>query len=119
MAYTKVCSVKSPWLSFLNPGDLHAVAVSHGEGRFVAPQNLIEQMYNNGQIATQYVDVNGKITADSNLNGSFCAIEGVTSPDGRIFGKMGHSERTGNFVARNIYGNKDQKLFYAGVNYFK
>lgn len=119
VAYTKVCSVKSPWLSYLNPGDIHAVAVSHGEGRFVAPQKIIDTMYSNGQVATQYVDSDGKLTNDSNLNGSFSAIEGITSPDGRILGKMGHSERIGNFVARNIYGNKDQKLFEAGVNYFR
>ncbi|MDO5577349.1 MAG: phosphoribosylformylglycinamidine synthase subunit PurQ, partial [Fibrobacter sp.] len=100
-AYTKVCSVKSPWLSYLNPGDIHAVAVSHGEGRFVAPQEIIDTMYSNGQVATQYVDSDGKLTTSSNLNGSFSAIEGITSPDGRILGKMGHSERIGNFVARN------------------
>lgn len=121
MVDTRICSVKSPWLSGVNVGDVHTIAVSHGEGRFVASSELIASLAKNGQIATQYVDKNGNPTYEMpfNPNGSNFAIEGITSADGRIFGKMGHSERIGKFVSKNIYGEKDQKIFESGVNYFK
>ena len=120
MVYTKVVSNLSPWLSKVKPGDIHAVAVSHGEGRFIAPDNQIWEMIKNGQIATQYVDFDGQPVYDIefNPNGSLMSIEGITSPDGRILGKMGHSERKGTNVARNIPGCKDQKLFEAGIEYY-
>jgi len=120
MAYTRVCSVKSPWLSNVNAGDTHAIAVSHGEGRFVASPEQIQTLIANGQVATQYVDCEGNVCGDidGNPNGSCYAIEGITSPDGRVLGKMGHSERIGSNVARNITGNKNQKLFESGVAYF-
>ena len=118
---TKITSNKSPWFSEVNLGDIHSVAISHGEGRFVAPKEVLEQLSKNGQIATQYVDVNGNISMDMpyNPNGSMLAIEGITSPDGRILGKMGHSERIGEDLYKNIPGNFDQKIFKAGVSYFK
>lgn len=118
---TKITSNKSPWFSEVNLGDIHSVAISHGEGRFVAPKEVLEQLSKNGQIATQYVDVNGNISMEMpyNPNGSMLAIEGITSPDGRILGKMGHSERIGEDLYKNIPGNFDQKIFKAGVNYFK
>ena len=118
---TRVVSNKSPWLSCWEPGAEHAVAVSHGEGRFYAPENVIRELFANGQVATQYVDASGKPTMNTpyNPNGSLYAIEGITSPDGRVFGKMGHTERYTEGLFRNIYGNKDQKLFASGVNYFK
>lgn len=118
---TKITSNKSPWFSEVNLGDIHSVAISHGEGRFVAPKEVLEQLSKNGQIATQYVDVNGNISMDMpyNPNGSMLAIEGITSPDGRILGKMGHSERIGEDLYKNIPGNFDQKIFKAGVNYYK
>ena len=117
---TRVSSVKSPWFAGVNLGDIHQVAVSHGEGRFVASADVIAEMEKNGQIATQYVDLSGNPTYDMphNPNGSYYAIEGITSPDGRILGKMGHSERTGENVYKNIPGNKDQKIFESGVKYF-
>jgi phosphoribosylformylglycinamidine synthase len=120
MAYTRVTSVMSPWLSKVNIGDIHAVPISHGEGRFVAPEPLIAELFKNGQVATQYVGTDGKQADDytGNPNGSHCAIEGITSPDGRVLGKMGHSERQGNYVGKNIYGNKDQQIFESGVSYF-
>jgi len=120
MAYTKVCSVKSPWLSNVNVGDVHAIAVSHGEGRFVASQEQIQSLIANGQVALQYVDCEGSVCGDmdGNPNGSIFAIEGITSPDGRVLGKMGHSERVGSNVAKNISGNKNQMLFESGVAYF-
>jgi phosphoribosylformylglycinamidine synthase len=120
MVSTRISSVKSPWLMYTNTGDIFSVPISHGEGRFVAPENLIEQLATNGQITTQYVDLNGKPSMDINFNpnGSAHAIEGITSPDGRIFGKMAHSERIGKYVAKNIDGNKDQRIFAAGVDYF-
>lgn len=118
MAYTRICSVKSPWFSNVKPGDVHAIAISHGEGRFVAPEKTIQELFKNGQVATQYVDCDGKCCGESNLNGSFYAIEGIFSPDGRVFGKMGHSERKGDHVAINIHGSKDQLLFESGVSYF-
>lgn len=118
---TRIVSNKSPWLSSVEPGDIHAVAVSHGEGRFYAPESVIKDLFQNGQVATQYVDPNGMPTMAMpyNPNGSLYAIEGITSPDGRIFGKMCHSERFVDGLYRNINGNKDQKIFISGVNYFK
>ena len=121
MAYTRVTSVKSPWFSGVNAGDVFAIPVSHGEGRFMADLETVKQLAANGQIATQYVDLGGK-PSDSiefNLNGSVCAIEGITSPDGRVLGKMGHSERKGENLYKNVPFEKDQKIFESGVNYFK
>jgi len=119
--YTKVVSNKSPWLQKAELGGVYAIPASHGEGRFVASKEWIEKLAANGQIATQYVDVNGNATMneDFNPNGSFYAIEGITSPDGRVLGKMAHSERRGDSVAVNITGNQDQKIFESGVAYFK
>ena len=121
MVYTKIVTNKSPWLAETKPGQIHSIAVSHGEGRFVASDEVIEQLFTNGQVATQYVDINGNSTMNEafNPNGSYYAIEGIISPDGRVLGKMGHSERIGDSVAINIIGNKDQKIFESGVNYFK
>ena len=121
MAYTRIASNKSPWLANVETGDIHTIALSHGEGRFTASPEMIKQLAENGQIATQYVNLDGKATYDIdwNPNGSVSAIEGITSPDGRILGKMGHSERIGENIAINVPGNKDQKLFEAGVKYFK
>ncbi|WP_411168493.1 phosphoribosylformylglycinamidine synthase [Clostridium sp. MB05] len=118
---TKITSNKSPWFSEVNVGDIHSVAISHGEGRFVAPKDLLDKLRENGQIATQYVDLNGEISMDMpfNPNGSMLGIEGITSPDGRILGKMGHSERIGENLYKNIPGDFDQKIFKAGVKYFK
>ena len=117
---TRIASVKSPWLSEVNVGDMHTIPISHGEGRFVCPDSLLKQLAENGQIATQYVDFAGQPSMDIayNPNGSNMAIEGILSPDGRVFGKMGHSERIGTDIAKNIPGTKDQKVFAAGVNYF-
>ena len=121
MAYTRVTSNLSPWLQRANLGDTYVIPISHGEGRFVAPQEWIDRLFNNGQVATQYVDLNGNPTMDEeyNMNGSYMAIEGITSPDGRVFGKMGHSERRSKGSALNIYGNDDQQIFESGVQYFK
>ena len=121
MAYTRVTSVKSPWFSGVNAGDVFAVPVSHGEGRFMADLETVKQLADNGQIATQYVDLNGNPSSDIayNINGSVCAIEGITSPDGRILGKMGHSERKGENLYKNVPFEKDQKIFESGVAYFK
>ncbi|MEE1014108.1 MAG: phosphoribosylformylglycinamidine synthase [Clostridia bacterium] len=118
---TRISSVKSPWFSGVNLGDIHQVAVSHGEGRFVASPEVIAEMEKNGQIATQYVDASGNPTYEMpyNPNGSYYAIEGITSKDGRILGKMGHSERFKDDVFKNIPGDKDQKIFKSGVQYFK
>ena len=118
---TKIVSNKSPWFNEVNLGDIHSIAISHGEGRFVAPRDLIEKLRENGQIATQYVDLNGEISIDMpfNPNGSMLGIEGITSPDGRILGKMGHSERIGENLYKNVPGNFDQKIFKSGVKYFK
>ncbi|WP_102400233.1 phosphoribosylformylglycinamidine synthase [Haloimpatiens massiliensis] len=118
---TKVVSNLSPWFSNVNVGDIHSIPVSHGEGRIVIKEDLAKKLFENGQVATQYVDFNGNPTYDIefNPNGSSYAIEGITSPDGRILGKMGHSERRGNGVIKNILGEKDQKIFKAGVEYFK
>ncbi|MGN0613697.1 MAG: phosphoribosylformylglycinamidine synthase subunit PurQ, partial [Porcipelethomonas sp.] len=121
MVNTRIASNKSPWLANSNVGDVHTIAVSHGEGRFVAPQSLIVKLANNGQIATQYVDLKGRPSMDIrfNPNTSMEAIEGITSPDGRVLGKMGHSERIGYDVCKNVPGNKDQGIFENGVRYFK
>lgn len=121
MVQTKVVSVLSPWFSGVNLGDIHTVPISHGEGRFVADQEIIQTLIENGQVATQYVDLKGNPSNDViyTPNGSFEAIEGITSPDGRILGKMAHSERTGLEIAKNIPGNKYQPIFEGGVNYFR
>ena len=118
---TRVTSNKSPWFSEVNPGDIHSVAISHGEGRFVAPESLIKELIANGQVATQYVDLEGNVSLDMpyNPNGSMYGIEGITSPDGRVLGKMAHSERSGEDIFKNIPGNYDQKIFESGVKYFK
>lgn len=121
MVYTKVVTNKSPWLQKAVLGNVYAIPASHGEGRFVANQEWIDKLFANGQVATQYVDVDGNPTMveDFNINGSYSAIEGITSPDGRILGKMAHSERRGDSVALNIYGDQDQHIFEAGVAYFQ
>jgi len=118
---TRIASNKSPWLSLMNVGDIVNVPISHGEGRFFASETLALELAKNGQIATQYVDLEGKPTMDAafNPNGSLFAIEGITSPDGRVFGKMGHSERIGKDLYRNVPGNYDIQMFKAAVKYFK
>lgn len=118
---TRVASVKSPWLRSCEVGDLHKIAISHGEGRLVAPQHVIDRLAANGQIAFQYTDLAGAPSMDIayNPNGSMCAIEGITSPDGRVLGKMGHTERYSKYVGKNIYGEKYQPIFENGVKYFK
>ena len=118
---TRIASNKSPWLSLTNVGDIYNVPISHGEGRFIAGEDEIQKLVNNGQIATQYVDLNGNATSDIryNPNDSVCAIEGITSPDGRVFGKMGHSERIGKDLYKNVYGEYDIRMFEAAVKYFK
>ena len=118
---TRVSSNKSPWLSLMNVGDVVNVPISHGEGRFLCSDELLRQLAANGQIATQYVDLNGSATMDIrfNPNGSACAVEGITSPDGRVFGKMGHSERVGAGLYKNVPGNYDIQMFKAAVKYFK
>ena len=118
---TRIASTGSPWLTHCDLGDEHTVAISHGEGRFVAPQKVLDQLIANGQIATQYVDLDGQPTMDLryNPNGSVLAIEGITSPDGRVFGKMGHSERSGDRLYKNVTGDKYQPIFEGGVDYFK
>lgn len=120
MVNTRISSNKSPWLLNTEVGDIHNVAISHGEGRFVASDNLVSQLEANGQIATQYVDLSGSPTSsiEFNPNNSVYAIEGITSPDGRVFGKMGHSERFGEDVCKNVPGNKNQHIFESGVSYF-
>ena len=121
MVYTKVVSNKSPWLKGAELGGVYTVPASHGEGRFVAPKEWTNKLFANGQVATQYSDINGNVSMDEewNINGSYCAIEGITSPDGRCFGKMAHAERRGEGVAINIYGEQDMKIFESGVEYFK
>lgn len=121
MVYTKVVSDKSPWLSGAELGGVYTNPASHGEGRFVADKEWISRLFENGQVATQYCDPEGNVSMDEewNVNGSYMAIEGITSPDGRIFGKMAHSERRGRSVAVNIYGEQDMKIFESGVGYFK
>ena len=121
MVYTKVVTNKSPWLQEATLGGVYCNPASHGEGRFVASKEWIDKLFANGQVATQYVDLDGNASMDEewNINGSYAAIEGITSPDGRVLGKMAHSERRGDSVAINIYGEQDLKLFESGVKYFK
>ncbi len=121
MVYTKVVSNKSPWLQGAKLGETYCNPASHGEGRFVASSEWIEKLYKNGQVATRYADYDGNISMDEefNINGSYSSIEGITSEDGRCLGKMAHSERRGDFVAINIYGEQDLKIFESGVKYFK
>lgn len=121
MVYTKVVSDKSPWLAQATLGQTYCNPASHGEGRFVASKEWLDKLFANGQVATQYVDEAGNPTMDEewNVNGSYMAIEGITSPDGRVLGKMAHSERRGESVAINIYGEQDMKIFESGVAYFK
>lgn len=121
MVNTRICSNKSPWLSLTNVGDVHNVAISHGEGRFVASEKMLKTLIDNGQIATQYVDLEQNPTYDIRFNPNFStlAIEGITSPDGRVLGKMAHSERIGTNVCKNVPGEKDQLIFKAGIQYFK
>jgi phosphoribosylformylglycinamidine synthase len=121
MAYIKVVSNKSPWLAGAKLGETYVNPASHGEGRFVAPKEWIDKLFANGQVATQYADIDGNVSMDEewNINGSYAAIEGITSPDGRCLGKMAHSERRGDGVAVNIYGEQDLKIFESGVAYFK
>ncbi len=120
MVYTKVVSNKSPWLSLAELGKTYVTPASHGEGRFVASAEWIEKLRANGQIATQYADPEGVVSMDPtwNVNGSYASIEGITSPDGRVFGKMAHAERIGRSVAKNIYGEQDMKIFESGVRYY-
>lgn len=121
MVYTKVVTNKSPWLQQATLGGVYTNPASHGEGRFVANKEWIEKLFANGQVATQYCDMDGNISMDEewNINGSYASIEGITSPDGRVLGKMAHSERRGDHVAINIYGDQDLKIFESGVSYFK
>lgn len=119
--YTKVVTNQSPWLQKAELGGVYSIPASHGEGRFVANDTVIRQLFENGQVATRYVDLAGHPTMDEdfNPNGSYAAIEGITSPDGRVLGKMAHSERIGTGVAINIYGNQNQHIFESGVSYFQ
>ncbi len=121
MVYTKVVTDKSPWLAGTKPGAVYCTPASHGEGRFVASDEWLKKLFENGQVATQYCDLEGNVSMDGewNVNGSYAAIEGITSPDGRILGKMAHVERRGDGVAVNIYGEQDLKIFESGVAYFK
>ncbi len=121
IVHTRIASNKSPWLSLMNVGDIVNVPISHGEGKFLASEELALKLAENGQIATQYVDLNGRPTMDTafNPNGSLYAIEGITSPDGRVLGKMGHSERVGKNLYKNVPGNYDIRMFEAAVKYFK
>ena len=118
---TRIASVKSPWLANTEVGDIHTIPVSHGEGRFIASDEMLAHLLENGQIATQYVDLNGNPSMEAryNPNESILAIEGITSPDGRVLGKMAHSERIGKNLYKNVTGNSDQKIFEAGIAYFK
>ena len=120
MVRTRIASNKSPWLAGVNVGDIHTVPISHGEGKFVCSQSLLQKMAFNGQIATQYIDLDDEPTyqVQFNPNTSTMAIEGITSPDGRVLGKMGHSERIGKNICKNVPGEKDQKIFQSGVEYF-
>ena len=121
MVYTKVVSNKSPWLKEAELGKVYTSPASHGEGRFVAPESCIKELIKNGQVATVYSDPEGNVSMDEewNVNGSFMSIEGITSPDGRVLGKMAHPERKGDHVAMNIFGDQDLKIFESGVDYFK
>ena len=118
---TRVASNMSPWLAECNVGDVYNVPISHGEGKFLASDEMVKKLVEAGQVATQYVDLDGNATydIDFNPNGSALAIEGITSPDGRVFGKMGHSERVGNGLYRNVVGDYDIKMFKSMVKYFK
>ena len=118
---TRIASNKSPWLALTQVGDVYNVPISHGEGRFLADEATIRALAANGQIATQYVDLEGQATADVhfNPNGSLFAVEGITSPDGRVFGKMGHAERIGSNLYQNVPGNYDLRMFEAAVKYFR
>lgn len=118
---TRIASTKSPWLSRCQVGDTHTIAVSHGEGRFFADEKTLANLIANGQLATQYVDLTGHATQNTlyNPNGSILSVEGITSPDGRIFGKMAHTERSGDNLYKNVPGNCCQPLFEGGVDYFK
>ena len=120
ITHTVVNTVKSPWLTSFQTGEVHRVAVSHGEGKFVVSEEMAKQLFANGQVAFQYCDMDGKATMDPvfNPNGSYYAIEGIVSPDGRILGKMGHSERKGENLYKNIDGNKVQDIFANAVKYF-
>lgn len=113
MVDTRIASVKSPWMANVSVGDIHTIPISHGEGRFVAPKHVLDELFDNGQVITQYVDPSGNVTMESpyNPNGSVMAIEGIVSRDGRVLGKMGHSERQGDNRFKNIYGEMDQKIF--------
>ena len=121
MVYTKVVSNKSPWLQQAKLGGVYCNPASHGEGRFVAPKEWVDRLFANGQVATRYSDQEGNISMDEeyNINGSYAAIEGITSPDGRCLGKMAHSERRDESVALNIYGEQDIRIFESGVAYFR
>ena len=122
MVYTKVVSNKSPWLQQAQLGGVYCNPASHGEGRFVASEEWLRKLLANGQVATQYVTPGGELRVNDeewNVNGSYYAIEGITSPDGRVLGKMAHSERRDRGVAMNIYGEQDIKIFESGVAYFK
>ena len=121
IVHTRIASNKSPWLQLTNVGDVYTVPISHGEGRFLASDDMLRQLAENGQIATQYVDLAGNATDDVhfNPNNSVWAIEGITSPDGRVLGKMGHSERVGAGLYKNVPGDYDIKLFASAVKYFK
>jgi phosphoribosylformylglycinamidine synthase len=116
-----VTSVKSPWFNGVDAGDIFAIPISHGEGRFVATDAVMQQLIANGQVATQYVNLDGEVCSEMpfNPNGSVCAVEGITSPDGRVLGKMGHCERKGANLYQNVPFEKDMQLFESGVNYFK
>ena len=118
---TRVCTNKSPWLAGTEVGKIYTVPISHGEGRFLASEELIRLLAENGQIATQYVDLEGNPSMDTsfNPNGSILAVEGITSPDGRVLGKMGHSERIGKDLYKNVIGEYDMQLFASAVKYFK
>lgn len=121
IVYTKVVTNKTPWLTRAELGGVYAIPASHGEGRFVAEEDVLKKLFENGQVATRYVDLAGTPTMDEefNPNGSYAAIEGITSPDGRVLGKMAHAERIGDGVAMNIYGNQDMHIFESGVSYFR
>ena len=121
ISYIKVASNLSPWFKNVKVGETFVNPISHGEGRFVCNEEVLQKLIANGQVATQYTDESGNLSISSrvNQNGSVCAIEGITSPDGRILGKMGHSERKGSNLYKNIYGEKEQSIFLSGVEYFK
>ena len=116
----RVASNRSPWMMNTSPGEIYTVPISHGEGRFIASEKQIEQLSENGQILTQYVDLAGDVSGNVafNPNGSYHAIEGITSPDGRVLGKMGHTERTGKYLYKNVPGRFDMKMFESAVEYF-